>query len=132
MGRFSGRQLWFMRFDPDGTEIGHFNGGGMDSPWDTAVDGEDNVWVANFGPLESGPSFHRQAHKALGSQCLLRERTLAIQYHRRNGYTVPSAGSEVLLHNGDPLYGPGAPPSFIPMMRQTSCGDRSGWQHLVR
>jgi hypothetical protein len=38
-----------------------------------------------------------------------------------NGYTVPSAGSQVLLHNGDPLYGPGAPPSFAPMMRQTSC-----------
>ena len=35
------------------------------------------------------------------------------------GYAVPSAGSEVLLHNGDPLYGPGVPPSFIPMMRQT-------------
>ena len=26
----------------------------------------------------------------------------------------------MLLHNGDPLYGPGAPPSFIPMMRQTA------------
>jgi hypothetical protein len=25
-----------------------------------------------------------------------------------------------LLHNGDPLYGPGAPSSFIPMMRQTA------------
>jgi hypothetical protein len=37
-----------------------------------------------------------------------------------SGYTVPSAGSEVLLHNGDPLYGSGAPPSFIPMMRQTA------------
>src|SRR5947207_5004935 len=36
---------------PDGTEIGHFTGGGMDSPWDTAIDGEDNVWVANFGSL---------------------------------------------------------------------------------
>jgi hypothetical protein len=54
---------------PDDTEIGHFNGGGMDGPWDTAVDGEDNVWVANFGPLESGPAFHSQAHKACGSQC---------------------------------------------------------------
>lgn len=30
------------------------------------------------------------------------------------GYTLPSAGSQVLLHNGDPLYGPGAPPSFSP------------------
>ena len=31
-----------------------------------------------------------------------------------------SAGSQVLLHNGEPLYGANAPPSFIPMMRQTS------------
>ena len=54
---------------PDGTEIGHFNGGGMDGPWDTAIDGEDNVWVANFGPLESGQQFYRQADKTLGSQC---------------------------------------------------------------
>src|SRR6266496_3637988 len=37
---------------PDGTEIGQFSGGGMDSPWDTAIDGEDNVWVANFGSLD--------------------------------------------------------------------------------
>ena len=26
----------------------------------------------------------------------------------------------VRLHNGDPLYGPGAPPSFSPLMRVTS------------
>jgi hypothetical protein len=36
------------------------------------------------------------------------------------GYTVPSAGSQV-LHDGSPLYGLGAPPSFAPIMRQTSC-----------
>jgi hypothetical protein len=43
------------------------------------------------------------------------------------GYTVPSAGSQVLLHNGDPLYGPGAPPSFAPMMRQTKAAiDQAG------
>ena len=49
--------LWFMQFVRTVQEIGHFNGGGMDSPWDTAIDGEDNVWIANFGPLESGPPF---------------------------------------------------------------------------
>ncbi|MEI7760282.1 MAG: hypothetical protein WCJ67_05855 [Thermoleophilia bacterium] len=38
------------------------------------------------------------------------------------GYTVPSAGSEVLLHNGVPLYGPGAPPSYDPMQRTTAGG----------
>jgi len=31
----------------------------------------------------------------------------------------PSAGSEVLLHNGEPLYGEGAPPSLNPMQRTT-------------
>ncbi|HEX4707464.1 MAG TPA: hypothetical protein VH229_06990, partial [Candidatus Udaeobacter sp.] len=41
-------------FRPDGTEGGRFRGGGMDAPWDTAIDGEDNVWVANFGPLQKG------------------------------------------------------------------------------
>ena len=35
------------------------------------------------------------------------------------GYTLPSAGEPVTLANGDPLYGPGAPPSFIPMTRTT-------------
>jgi hypothetical protein len=35
------------------------------------------------------------------------------------GDTLPSAGSEVLLHNGVPLYGPNGPPSHAPMMRQT-------------
>ena len=35
------------------------------------------------------------------------------------GYTVPSAGSQVLLHNGEPLYGPNFPPAFDPMQRTT-------------
>jgi hypothetical protein len=36
---------------------------------------------------------------------------------------VPSASAALLngvVQTGDPLYGPGAPPSFAPMMRQTS------------
>jgi streptogramin lyase len=104
---------------PDGTEIGRFNGGGMDGPWDTAVDGEDNVWVTNFGPLKPGSNFTcgrltklAGVHPPLG-------KNIGDPISPPTGYTVPSAGSEVLLHNGDPLYGQGAPPSFAPMMRQT-------------
>jgi hypothetical protein len=104
---------------PDATEIGHFNGGGMNGPWDTAVDGEDNVWVANFGPLESGPPFTGRLTKLLGVNPPP-GKNVGDPISPPTGYTVPSAGSEVLLHNGDPLYGPGAQPSFIPMMRQTS------------
>ena len=35
---------------PDDTRIGQFTGSGIDGPWGIAVDGEDNLWVANFGP----------------------------------------------------------------------------------
>ncbi len=53
---------------PDGTEIGQFSGGGMDSPWDTAIDGEDNVWVANFGSLDLATPPFVQALRPVSSQ----------------------------------------------------------------
>ena len=104
---------------PDGMEIGHFSGGGMDGPWDTAIDGEDNVWVANFGPLEPPNIFTGRLTKLWGVNAPPGH-NVGDPISPPTGYTVPSAGSEVLLHNGDPLYGPGAPPSLIPMMRQTA------------
>ena len=36
---------------PDGSLLGTFNGGGINGPWSVTVDGEDNVWVANFGTI---------------------------------------------------------------------------------
>jgi len=104
---------------PDSTEAGHFNGGGIDGPWGITVDGEDNVWVSNFGPLESGPPFTGRLTKLWGVNPSP-GKNVGDPISPPTGYTVPSAGSEVLLHNGDPLYGPGTEPSFIPMMRQTS------------
>ncbi len=104
---------------PDGTEIGHFSGGGIDGPWGVTVDGEDNVWVANFGPLESGPPFTGRLSKLAGVNPPP-GKNIGDPISPPTGYTVPTADSQVLLHNGDPLYGPGEPPSFIPMMRQTS------------
>ena len=107
-------------FRPDGTEIGQFSGGGMDAPWDTAIDGEDNVWVANFGPLETGSNFTGRLTKLWGINPSPGH-NVGDPVSPPTGYTVPSAGSEVLLHNGEPLYGePPAPPCFIPMMRQTA------------
>jgi streptogramin lyase len=43
---------------PDGTVLGKFAGGGIDGPWGTYVDGDENVWVANFGPLQLGSNFN--------------------------------------------------------------------------
>lgn len=116
-------------FRPDGTELvgSPFSGGGMDSPWDTAIDGEDNVWVANFGPLDvlSLP-FRGRLTKLWGINAPSGH-NVGDPISPSTGYTVPTAGSQVLLHNGYPLYGPGSLPSFIPMMRQTALGiDQAG------
>jgi sugar lactone lactonase YvrE len=112
---------------PDGTEIGHFSGGGIDGPWDTAVDGEDNIWVTNFGPLEPGSNFTSGRLTKLAGIRPPSGKKIGDPISPPTGYTVHSAGSEVLLHNGDPLYGEGAPPSFAPMMRQTGAViDRAG------
>ena len=118
-------------FRPDGTEIGRFtSGGGMDAPWDTAIDGEDNVWVANFGPLRQGSNFTGRLTKLWGINPPPGH-NMGEPISPPTGYTVPSAGSEVLLHNGVPLYGlgqhPPRPPCFIPMMRQTALAiDQAG------
>jgi hypothetical protein len=109
---------------PDGTVLGKFTGGGIIGPWGTSIDGDDNVWVANFGPLQVGSNFNTgRLSKLCGantSACPPGTR-MGQPLSPDTGYTVPSAGSQVLLHNGTPLYGQGAPPSFAPIMRQTSC-----------
>jgi hypothetical protein len=117
-------------FQPDGTEIGKFNGGGVDGPWGLAIDGDGNVWVSNFGPLKPGSNFTSGGlTKLCGANPATRPpgTKLGDPISPTTGYTVPSAGSQVLLHNGDPLYGSGGPPSFAPIMRQTSVAiDQAG------
>lgn len=115
---------------PDGTIMGQFSAGGIDGPWGTTIDGEDNVWVANFGPLQLTSDF---TSGGITKLCGIRAaacppgRKVGDPISPATGYTVPSAGSQVLLHNGDPLYGPGGPPSFAPIMRQTKLGiDQAG------
>ncbi len=114
---------------PDSTEIGHFNGGGIDHPWGLTVDGEDNVWVGNFGPLRPGSDFTGRLTKLWGVNAPPGH-TVGDPISPSTGYTVPTAGSEVLLHDGVPLYGygdPPGPPCFIPMMRCTEVNiDQAG------
>ncbi len=115
---------------PAGSLIGQFQGGGIIGPWDVTVDGEDNLWVSNFGPVEVTNDFTRgRLSKLCGinrAACPPGAQT-GDPISPSTGFTMPSAGSEVLLANGSPLYGPGEPPSFSPMMRQTaSVIDRAG------
>lgn len=114
---------------PDGSFIGRYRGGGIDGPWDVTIDGDDNLWIANFGQTELGNVFDGRVTKLCGidrGACPPGKKT-GDAITPRTGYTVPSAGSQVLLHDGTPLYGPKAPPSYIPMMRQTASAiDRAG------
>jgi hypothetical protein len=110
-------------YRPDGHRIGGFDGGGIDGPWGVSVDGDDNIWVSNFGPLQLGSNFtNGRLTKLCGASPSAHPPGLKLgdPISPPTGYTVHSAGSEVLLHNGVPLYGPGGPPSFAPMMRQTN------------
>ena len=118
----SGADNFVYRFDPQGNQIGQYDGGGMDGPWGITVDGDDNIWVANFGPLDILSNFSTgNLTKLAGNNP--DTRPLGLQtgdpISPDSGYTLPSAGSQVLLHNGEPLYGPHGPPSFAPLMRVT-------------
>ena len=108
---------------PDGTRIGRFSGGGIDGPWGVTVDGKDNLWVSNFGPTKTGSNFTSgRLTELCGVNRVARPPGTQVgdPISPETGYTVPSAGSQVLLHNGEPLYGRGGPPSFAPIMRQTN------------
>jgi hypothetical protein len=103
-------------FDSTGNFLGGFQGGGIDGPWGCTLDGDDNLWVANFGPLEPGSNFHGRLTQLAGINATTHR--LGDGLTPQTGYTLPSAGSPVLLHDTTPLYGTGTK-SFIPMMRTT-------------
>ena len=45
---FTGANASVTMINPDGTPVGPFTGGGLLIPWGIAIDGNNNVWVANF------------------------------------------------------------------------------------
>jgi hypothetical protein len=113
-------------FGPDGTPKGQFgkNGqGGVGYPWGATVDGDDNVWVSNFGLLMPGSNWTKGSISKLcgfkPGACPPGVRP-GQAISPSTGYTVPTAGSQVLLHDGTPLYGMFGPPSFSPIMRLTN------------
>jgi hypothetical protein len=126
----SGGDNCVYRLNPLGEKVGTYFGGGINAPWSTAVDGDDNVWVANFGPEDEGSNFtNASISKLAGANPFTRPPGLQTgePISPESGYTLPTGGSEVLLHNGQPLYGPEAPPCFSPLMRLTSVSiDRAG------
>ncbi|MDB5341837.1 MAG: uncharacterized protein JWP89_214 [Schlesneria sp.] len=113
-------------FAPSGALLTSFGGSLLSSingPWSVTVDSEDNVWVANFGPLVTGSNFtNTRITKLAGANAATRPpgKNMGDEITPWSGYTLPSAGSQVLLHNGTPLYGSKGPISFSPMTRLTN------------
>lgn len=107
--------------DSEGTQIGKFAGGGIDGPWGTAIDGNDNVWVANFGKMLPTADYTDAKITNLAGA----DPDNPFGYKMGDpisptGYSLPTAGAPVRLRNGELLYGKGSDPCFSPLMRLTS------------
>lgn len=102
-----------------GAIVGTYTGQGINGPWGISLDAKGNVWVANFGT--SSPSARYSIVQLCGatSNCPTGI-AMGSAITPSTGYTLPSAGSQVLLNSGQPLYGTGSPPSYLPLMRLTS------------
>ena len=102
-----------------GTIVGTYTGQGINGPWGISLDAKGNVWVSNFGVSLPSPRYSIVQLCGATSKCPTGV-TMGTAITPSTGYTLPSNGSQVLLNSGQPLYGTGAPPSYLPLMRMTS------------
>jgi hypothetical protein len=115
----AGKTSTVYAINSSGTIVGTYTGQGINGPWGISLDAKGNVWVANFGT--DTPSARYGIVKLCGatSNCPYGV-AMGTAITPSTGYTVPSNGNQVLLNSGQPLYGTGAPPSYLPLMRMTS------------
>lgn len=120
----SGADSTVYQLNPDGAIAGAYTGvGGIDAPWGLCVDGDDHVWVGNFGALALESDFtYAGLTRLAGANPATRPAGLNAgdAISPPTGYTLPSAGQPVLLHDGDPVYKDGTE-CYSPLMRSTSC-----------
>jgi hypothetical protein len=118
----SGKTSLVHAFRPDGTPLlPALSGRGLHGPWGLAIDARDHVWIANFGDPDNVDARYSvvQLCGVDTAQCPPGKVT-GDAISPPTGWTLPSAGSPVLLANGEPLYPPPNPPSYKPLMRLTS------------
>jgi hypothetical protein len=120
----SGGDNTVYQLDPEGQVVGAFSGvGGMDAPWGLCIDGDDHVWVGNFGALGPESDYtYAGLTRLAGANPATRPAGLnpGDAISPPTGYTLPSAGQPVLLNNGDPMYNDGTE-CYSPFIRTTSC-----------
>lgn len=108
--------------DRKGQVLGAFGGGGILGPWGVGVDSDDNVWIANFAHADQLVTKYRVSQLCGGRpEHCPQGLALGDPISPAVGYTLPSGGDPVLLHDGQPIYEPYAPvPSYKPLMRATA------------
>ncbi len=109
--------------DSEGLHVGRYKGGGINGPWGVAVDGDDNIWVANFGKMLPCADYTHAAISYLaGANASTRPEGFEIgeAISPPTGYTLPTAGAPVRLHNSELLYGKDSEPCYSPLMRLTN------------
>jgi len=102
--------------------LGAFSGSGILGPRGVGVDSDDNVWIANSAHAEQLDAKYRVSRLcgAKPGRCPPGLK-LGDPISPAVGYTLPSGGDPVLLHDGQPIYEPYAPfPSYKPLMRATA------------
>ena len=107
------------RVTPEGHVAGFTDRGGLNSPWGVAVDGDGDVWVANFGHLGILYDYTNAAVSRLAGVDSPSGLPLGQPISPETGYTLPTAGQPVTLADGSPLYKDGTP-CYNPLMRMTS------------
>jgi sugar lactone lactonase YvrE len=105
--------------NPSGAIISTYTGQAINGPWGVSIDAKGNPWIANFG--SASPSARYSVVQLCGAtgNCPV-GLAMGGAISPSSGYSLPSAGSQVLLNSGQPLYGTGGSPSFLPLMRMTS------------
>ena len=81
---------------------------GIFSPWGCCIDGNDTLFIGNFNT------------NYINKYCLTAYNSSGKLITTSNGIILESGGSEVLLSDGNPLYGYNKPKCYLPMMRATS------------
>jgi hypothetical protein len=107
----------------EGHHLGRYKGGGINGPWGVAIDGNDNIWVANFGKMLPCADYTDAAISQLaGANAQTRPEGFEIgeAISPATGYTLPTGGAQVRLRTGEPLYGEGKEPCYSPLMRMTA------------
>lgn len=104
---------------------------GLASPWNVRIDDAGNVWVSNFGsmdPFDLDNIYSNAAVSVLAGARSESGKPAGTPLSPSTGYTLPSAGEEVILFDGTPLSQTGTnQPKFTPMMRSVSAvPDRAG------